>query len=361
MEDCLMTRKIYFPKHKIIISGIGTGGHYFPALVVAEELMKRNIEVIFLVRKGYMEEKVAQDYGLKIFQIKSRPFYGKTLFTKFIFCFCLMYSIYKLVVLTKNSIGLAFGGFGSLPLIISCLLNRSNFFIFDPNRVPGRATRLFATRATNVFLGLPPHTKPKGKYIVTGIPVRAPFKKQLSKRQWRRAHRERRLLFIGGSQGARLLNRYALSLARVLPKIFQLTIISGHRDYAWVYDQRDSRTTVIAFSDSPWYEIHTADIIISRAGALAGYEILCLSKPTIFIPYPYAIDNHQYYNAEYFSSIGNAIVVDEKDVTTELLVEKINELLHCKTKAKTGIITDAEIKIADLILKEHKTRCTYVW
>jgi UDP-N-acetylglucosamine--N-acetylmuramyl-(pentapeptide) pyrophosphoryl-undecaprenol N-acetylglucosamine transferase len=357
MENHLMAKKIHYTKNKIIISGIGTGGHYFPALVIAEELMKRNIEVIFLVRKGYMEEKVAQNYGLKIFYIKSQPFYGKTLFAKLIFCFCLIYSIYRLAVLTKNSIGLAFGGFGSLPLIISCLLNRSNFFIFDPNRVPGRATRLFATQATNVFLGLPPETKPKGKYIVTGIPVRGPFKKQLIIRQRRRTYRGKHLLFIGGSQGARLLSRYALSLGHILPKKFKLTIISGHRDYAWVNGQKDSRTTVIAFSNSPWCEIRAADIIISRAGALAGYEILFLNKPTIFIPYPYAIDNHQYYNAEYFSSIGNAIVIDEKDVTTELLVEKINELLHCKAKSKIGIITDAENKIADLILAESKARC----
>jgi UDP-N-acetylglucosamine--N-acetylmuramyl-(pentapeptide) pyrophosphoryl-undecaprenol N-acetylglucosamine transferase len=360
MENCLMTEHIHCIKRKIIISGIGTGGHYFPALVVAEELIKRNVEVIFLARKGYMEEKIAQNYGLKIFYIKSRPFYGKTLFAKLIFCFSLMYSIYKLAVLTKNNIGLTFGGFGSLPLIISCLLNRSNFFIFDPNRVPGRATRLFTTQATSVFLGLPPQTKPKGKYIVTGIPVRAQFKEQLTKRQQRRTYREKYLLFIGGSQGARLLNRYALSLAHVLPQRFKITIISGHRDYAWVNEQKDSRTTVIAFTDSPWCEIHVADIVISRAGALAGYEILFLSKPTIFIPYPYAIDNHQYYNAEYFSSIGDAIVIDEKDVTTELLMEKINELLNYKAERKTGVITDAESKIANAILEESETRCTYV-
>ncbi|KPJ72410.1 hypothetical protein AMJ52_06420 [candidate division TA06 bacterium DG_78] len=356
-----MAKPIHCKKRKVIISGIGTGGHYFPALVVAEELIKRNVETVFLVRKGHIEEKVVLNYGLKVFYIKSHPFYGKTLFAKVIFCFYLMYSIYKLSVLTKNSIGFAFGGFGSLPLVVSCLLNRSNFFIFDPNRVPGRATRLFAAQATNVFLGLPPKTKPKGKCIVTGIPVRTPFKKELSKRQQRRTSRGKHLLFIGGSQGARLLNSYALSLSEILPKGFKITIISGHRDYAWVNEQKDSRTAVISFSDSPWCEINAADIVISRAGALVGYEILFLNKPTIFIPFPYAIDNHQYYNAEYFSSIGNAIMIEEKDVTTELLVEKINEVFHYRTKRKTGVVINAEKKIADVVLKESEMRCRYVW
>lgn len=359
MNGCVQTTN--GKRHKIVISGIGTGGHYFPAIVVAEELMRRNVDVVFLVRNGYMEEKVAQRYGLKVFYIKSRPYYGKSLFGKFVFFFYLIYSMYKLAALTKNSIGFAFGGFGSLPLIISCLFNRSIFFIFDPNRVPGRATRLFAAKAKKVFLGLPPKTKMRGKTAVTGIPVRTSFKKQINETRRRSDRYRKDLLFIGGSQGARRLNNYALSLAKVLPERFKITVISGHRDYAWVNKQKDSRTTVISFSDCPWLEIKEADVVISRAGALAGYEILSLKKPTIFIPFPYAIDNHQYYNAEYFSRIGSATVIEERNVTSELLLEKIKELLHCRIKRISEISFDAEKKIADIILGANKMRYDHVW
>ena len=335
---------------KIIISGVGTGGHYFPAVVVAEELMRRKVDVIFLVRKGYMEEKVAHGFGLKIFYIKSRPFYGKSIFEKFIFSFYLIYSICKLATLTKNSIGFAFGGFGSLPLIISCLFNRSTFFIFDPNRIPGRATNLFAAKAKKIFLGLPPKTTIRGEAMVTGIPVRSQFKKQPNKIRTRSSRKEKIILFIGGSQGARRLNSFALALAKMLPKKDKLTIISGNRDYNWVDKEKDARTKVIAFSDCPWQEIKDADIVISRAGALAGYEIISLNKPTIFIPFPYATDSHQYYNAEYFTRIGNAIMIEEEDVTNELLKIKIEEMVKSRVKKKNSIIFDAERKIVDVIL-----------
>ncbi len=338
----------------IVISGIGTGGHYFPALVVALELVRRKKDVILLVRRGYAEEKIAQMHGLKTAAINPKPFYGRSFLTKLFSIISLMRSVLDINKITKHVVAVAFGGFGALPLIASCVMNRSPFFLFEPNRIPGRATRLFSTRAKKILLGMPLATSLKGNTVITGIPLRRGFKKQISRQ--RRTSPKKRVLFIGGSQGARTLNRLALQVQSVLPQNYRIVIISGRRDYEWVNAQRNGRTTVIPFTLSPWEEITQASVVVSRAGALAGYEILALSKAAVFVPFPFAIDNHQYYNAEYFSHIADSAVVEEKDLTADALVHFIEKTVHGKKQREPGIIIDAEKRIADVIVREGCTR-----
>jgi UDP-N-acetylglucosamine--N-acetylmuramyl-(pentapeptide) pyrophosphoryl-undecaprenol N-acetylglucosamine transferase len=352
-KNTMPMRKIRGIKPQIIISGIGTGGHYFPALVVAKELKNRKIDVIFLVRKGCFEEKMAKIYNLQTFIIKPKGYYGKSLEKKILSLCSIVYSLYLLQPITKKIMGIAFGGFGALPLILSCIINRCPYYLFESNRIPGRVTKLFLSRARRVFLGMPFLTELPNNCVVTGIPIRKDFKRKIH-RFSKTAEGQKKVLFYGGSQGAHRLNKLALELQEILPKKYQLTIISGKRDYHWVNSQKNGRTKVIAFTTTPWDEICNADLIVSRSGALAGYEILSANKPTIFIPYPYAVDDHQYYNAEYFSSIGNAIVVREKMMTKKMIVETIIELMKRKTKKEPNIVHNAEQKIADEILREIK-------
>ncbi len=339
-------------KPKIIISGIGSGGHYFPAVVTAIELLRRRCDVFFLVRKGFQEEKIAQRYGLKTFLISSRPFFGKSFFGKMIFAFILLHSVFRLHALTRGGIGLAFGGFGAVPLNISCLLNRSPFYVFEPNRVPGRATRFFTRSARRVFLGLPPVAPVYGRISITGIPIRREFKKDRRPAGNRRPIGKVRVLIYGGSQGARFLNDMALALQDIIPGNWYLTIISGIRDYARVISSKKVGTHVIPFSETPWEEIRRSDILVSRAGALAGYEILALGKKVVFVPFPHAIDDHQYHNALYFAEIGDALLRVEKGLTPRDVANCIHELMKHKRGKQTSLILDAEKKMADLMLKD---------
>ncbi len=337
---------------KVVISGIGTGGHFFPAVVVAQELLKRKVDVIFLVRKGYFEEEVATIYGLKTIAVKSAAFYGASLFRKFFSIFALIYSVCLIIPITKNVVGIAFGGFGALPLLISCVVNRSAFYLFEPNRIPGRATKLFASKAKRIFLGLGLSLPLKGNSVITGVPIRPQFRIHFMKNQKKKA-RDKKVLFLGGSQGARRLNKFALDIQRLLPQEYAIIILCGKRDFSWVNSRRNGRTRVVSFTFSPWDEMQDADVIVSRSGALAGYEILFSNTPTIFIPFPYAIDDHQYYNAEHFSQIGNAVVMRERSLTEKMLVKKIMELARINRK-KSTISLDAEKRIVDIILKDNR-------
>ena len=338
---------------RIIVGGIGTGGHYFPAVVVANELMKRKFDVVFLARKGFAEEAVAHRYGLKTFSINPRPFYGKSLFVRFLFVLSLIYSIYRLHALTRHAVGLAFGGFGAVPLAVSCMMNRSIFYIFEPNRVPGRATQRFAARAKRVFLGLPLVNDINAPTVLTGVPIRHEFLDSPRRTRGKVVRGIVSILVYGGSQGAQRLNDLALQLQEIIPKKWLLTIIAGQRDCARVMRSKGKRTRVIPFTDEPWQEIRQADLIISRAGALAGYEILALDKRVIWIPFPYAIDDHQYHNALYFVRLGDALVQQENDLTAQTLVRCIHELLSRKRTRGTRIIRDADKRIVDYIVQDR--------
>jgi UDP-N-acetylglucosamine--N-acetylmuramyl-(pentapeptide) pyrophosphoryl-undecaprenol N-acetylglucosamine transferase len=335
---------------RIIVCGIGTGGHYFPAIVVAQALQRRAVDVIFLVRSGHQEEKVAHEFGLKTFSIDARPYYGKPLVGKMLFILSLVCAIYRLHVLTSQAIALAFGGFGAVPLLLSCMINRSAYYIFEPNRVPGRATRRFASGAKRIFLGLPSILELKDSPLVTGIPVRKEFKERPSDVGRGKKAKTVNVLFYGGSQGARRLNDLALELPTLLPKNWHFTIISGTHDYERVSRQKGLQTRVLPFTENPWEEIRAADVIVSRAGALAGYEILCLEKRVIFVPFPYATDNHQYYNAEYFARVGEAVVLEEENLTGELLSRQLCELYRKKVHRSARVVKDAEEKIVDVVL-----------
>lgn len=336
-------------KHKIVVSAIGTGGHYFPAIIVAKELIERGAEVIVLVRKGYHEDKVAQKYGLRTFAVKARAFYGKTFIAKIIAVLLFIYSSVLVVSLIKDARGIAFGGFGTLPLVLACLIKRRDFFLFEPNRKPGRATKFFASRAKAVFLGMPLVDRIKGRLFLTGIPIRPGFKMVMNAHITKK-RKFNTILFLGGSGGSRTVNKLALAMQQIIPDNYELVIVSGHRDYTWVSKKSLGRTRVIAFTLTPWCEIQNADAIVARAGALAGYEILATNKPVVFIPFPYAIDDHQYHNAEYFASSANALVMREEQAICQDVFEEISKLMS-GPKKKPNIIWDAEKHIADIIMK----------
>jgi UDP-N-acetylglucosamine--N-acetylmuramyl-(pentapeptide) pyrophosphoryl-undecaprenol N-acetylglucosamine transferase len=335
---------------RIVVGGIGTGGHYFPAIVVAQALQQRSFNTIFLARRGSMEEKAARTCGLRVFTVNAKPFYGKSLLRKLMFIFSLLFSVYRLHALTSHGIALAFGGFGAVPLILSCWMNRSDYYIFEPNRVPGRATMRFASRAKRVFLGLGSVSGLQRRAVVTGIPVRKEFKTGAAGFLRRSKSGTRSILFYGGSQGARRLNDLALELQGMLSNQWRFTIICGTHDHERLMRLKTDHTRVLPFTNKPWEEIVNADIIVSRSGALAGYELLCLDKKVIFIPFPHAIDDHQYYNAEYFARIGDAIFIREEDLSAEILATRIRELLNRKRVSKTRIVKDAEAKIVEYIL-----------
>lgn len=334
----------------VIISGIGTGGHYFPAVVVAKEFMKYNCGVIFLVRRGFPEETIAEEYNLKTFKIAPKPYYGKSLINKLVALVKVIEAVAKLNTIVKNGVGISFGGFGSLPLILSCILKHRPFYLFEPNRIPGRTTKLFARRAHKIFLGMPCKIKIKGNTMITGIPVRKEFKKfDIHKTG------PKTVLFLGGSQGAKKLNEWAIKLQNILPQNYKIIIISGRRDFEWVNKSKDARTEIIPFTTKPWEIIARADVVISRAGALSGYELMIMKKPILFVPFPFAIDNHQYYNAEYFAQMPNVKIALEQDLNVNLLLKVIMELIDNEKRYKTQdykLVLNAEKVIVETVIKE---------
>ncbi len=340
---------IGYASRSFIISGVGTGGHYFPAIVIARELKRRGRDVLLLVRRGFPEESAAHRHGLETFGIPAQGFYGTSMMRKLTALISYARAAYRLNGIVKRTTAIAFGGFGALPLVAVCVLRRCDFYLFEPNRVPGRATRFLAPRAKMVFLGMPPVEVVAGNTIVTGIPLRHEFTSHRGT-GIRRSYKKT-ILFFGGSGGAQRLNELALELQHILPARYTLVIISGHRDYEWVMERKAKRTRVMPFSHQPWIELKKADVVVSRSGALTGYEILSSNVPAVFIPYPHAVDDHQWHNAQYFVSQSGGMVIRQEDITASRLAEAIKKL-SARKRQRTPVANAAEKKIADIITAE---------
>ncbi len=336
-------------KGPIVISGIGTGGHYFPAAVVGREFQRRHCQVMFLVRPASPEESMARSFGLPAIRVKARGFYGKTVLGKIQSLLAFLQAVCRLLPIVRGAVAVTFGGYGSLPLIAACLIRRRPFFLFEANRIPGRATRMFAARAQRVFLGLPLQGTIAGLTQMTGVPIRDEFKHSDADRL---TARNPVVLILGGSQGARRLNQLGIELKGSLPVSYRIVIISGERDYPWVVGSQNGRTRVIPFTTTPWVEFAAANVIVSRAGALAGYEILATRKPTIFIPFPSAIDDHQLFNARYFVEAGGGRLIEESGLTAASLAAAIQDLVERRGVPRSEIMLDAEHRIVDAVLGE---------
>jgi UDP-N-acetylglucosamine--N-acetylmuramyl-(pentapeptide) pyrophosphoryl-undecaprenol N-acetylglucosamine transferase len=115
--------------------------------------------------------------------------------------------------------------------------------------------------------------------------------------------------------------------------------------------RRTKRTRVIPFSHQPWLELNRADVVISRSGALTGYEILSSNIPAVFIPYPYAVDDHQWHNAQYFASQSGGMVIRQEDITVSRLAGAIRKL-SARKRQRVPVVNNAEKRIADIITAE---------
>lgn len=336
---------------RIIVSGIGTGGHYFPALVVAREFQARGNDVLFLARPGAADEVAARRAGLEVFTISPLAFSGKDLARKVQSLLAFAAATARMIALVHHPcVGMSFGGFGALPLIAACIIRRRTYYLFEANRLPGRATRCFSRRSRRTFLGIPTMIPIAGRTTLTGIPLRTEFRRP---RATVLTDRTFQVLIIGGSQGARRLNEVGLDLAAQLPEPWRVVIVSGDRDYSSIMSRAGARTSVIRFSDEPWKDFASSDVIVSRSGALAAYEISVMGRGAVFVPFPFAVDDHQRHNAEYFARCTGAIVLDEAAVTPKVLADAVLRQAETTMRKESPLPTDAEKTIVDIVTADN--------
>lgn len=318
----------------------GTGGHLIPGIAIAEELLQRGEEVLFISGKRPIERKILKDRPFLVKELEVEGLVGRPLKDKARALFKLFratLSAYGLLKKYAPSVVIAEGGYVSVPVILSARLLRVKCALHEQNLLPGRANRLLSRIVDRVFIGFPESKAhfPAEKTILSGNPVR---KELLRPRA--REHRGPGLLILGGSLGARFLNDLMLKIAsRLFSEIPNLLLIhqTGHEDYERIkgeyeklglWEGHKDRIKILPFIEDMGWAYGEADLVIARAGASTLSELIALKKPALLIPYPYAADRHQDKNAEVLARAGAALVFKQEDLEVEKFLKSLLALMQ---------------------------------
>jgi len=359
----------------VMISGGGTGGHIFPAVSIAQEIKARypDCHILFVGAKGKMEmEKVPQAgfpiKGLPISGIQRKLSLGNLLLP-FKLIYCVAYSIF-LIARYRPQVVIGVGGFASGPLLIAASILFRRIVIQEQNSFPGITNRILARRASLICVAYPGMEKffPPSRIRVTGNPVRksllgVPDISVSEARSFFSIPPGKRVLFVtGGSLGARSVNE---AVAAFIPKLedngIHLIWQTGKpfigRAHEVVVGKYKSQVYVTDFLAEMNLAYAAADLVVSRAGAGAISEIAIAGVPSILVPYPFAAEDHQTFNAKALSENGAALLIADKLVGQEL-ERQVTEILRDETRRvqmkdslKKFARTDATQMIVDEIEK----------
>jgi UDP-N-acetylglucosamine--N-acetylmuramyl-(pentapeptide) pyrophosphoryl-undecaprenol N-acetylglucosamine transferase len=323
---------------KVMIMAGGTGGHVFPALAVAEELRAADVAVSWLGTRAGIEAELVPSNGIKLNYLDIEGIRGRGLIALLKAPLLLWRSIRQaLSVLSEYQpqVVLGMGGFASGPGAVAARLKGIPIVIHEQNSVAGTTNRIVARIARRVLQGFPDALK-RGEWC--GNPVR-PSIANMSPPDERFAERSGtlKLLVLGGSRGALAINKIlpqALALvdSAIRPQVKHQAGKLHWEQTAELYKAAGVEAQVVPFIDQMDEAYSWADFAICRAGALTVAELTCAGLGSILIPFPYAIDDHQTVNGQLLVEQGSALMIQQKELTVEMLAEKITDLCNSRSR-----------------------------
>ncbi|MDR1381494.1 MAG: undecaprenyldiphospho-muramoylpentapeptide beta-N-acetylglucosaminyltransferase [Tannerella sp.] len=314
--------------YKIIISGGGTGGHIFPAISIANELRRRfpDAEILFVGAKGRMEMERVPAAGYEILGLPVCGFNRAHILKNFSVIIRLIRSLRmagKIIRDFKPDIAVGVGGYASGPTLWKASSLRVPVLIQEQNSYAGVTNRLLAGRAAGICVAYRGMDKffPAGRTVITGNPVRKDIEDLRGKdpeamNYFGLETGRPVLLVVGGSLGARTINRGVLrGLRSLLDAGTQVIWQTGRNYYDSVRDElRDADCRGLWFSDfisRMDYAYAAADLVVSRAGAGTISELCLLGKPAILVPSPNVSEDHQTRNARALSDNNAAVLIPD--------------------------------------------------
>jgi UDP-N-acetylglucosamine--N-acetylmuramyl-(pentapeptide) pyrophosphoryl-undecaprenol N-acetylglucosamine transferase len=303
---------------RLFIAGGGTGGHLYPGVAVADRLKGSEVEIMFLVSDRGLEKKILTERGYSFCEQPQTPLKGVSIAVRIRSMFRLFKGVLGMLGrIGKEDTVLLTGGFAAGAPAIAAVLKGAGLYIHEQNSVMGLTNRLFARFCKKVFLSFDDTRGAKGKTDVSGNPVRAGFESFKPKER-----QGRRVLVLGGSQGSRFLNRLLAESAKMLQEEgFEIVHQTGLK----LFDEAKadyeaagadmSRIELKSYIDNVFSEYKAADVIVARAGSGTVFEATYSKRPSVFVPFAGAADNHQYHNARYAERQGTAKILEEKEAT----------------------------------------------
>ncbi len=335
---------------RLVIAGGGTGGHLYPGIAVAREALRRqpSARVSFVGTARGIESRILPREGFELDVIRSSGLKGKSVWTRLRGAALVPVSLvdaWRAVSRRRPQVVVGVGGYSSGPVVLVASVRGIPTVVLEQNVVPGLTNRLLArwVRAAAVaydetlsYFG--------GKGFVSGNPVRAEFVTEAGAVSTGTSADRARVLVVGGSQGARAINRAmaeaAAAFTRMAP-VPSLVHQTGESDLSMVrdaYARAGLDARVESFLDPMAPEMVRADLVVCRAGATTLAELAAIGKPAVLVPFPAATDDHQRRNAAVLSEAGAAVVVDERELDGERLSKTVADLVADRPRlARMGL------------------------
>jgi UDP-N-acetylglucosamine--N-acetylmuramyl-(pentapeptide) pyrophosphoryl-undecaprenol N-acetylglucosamine transferase len=357
---------------KVIIAGGGTGGHIFPAVAIANALKKQepSLTILFIGAKGKMEmEKVPQaGYDIRGLDIagfnRSSLIKNISLPFKVIKSFVQVSSIFK--AFGPDAV-IGVGGYSTFPVLRYAQSKNIPTFIHESNSFAGKSNILLGKKATKIFVSGEGMEKffPKDKIAITGNPIRKTIAEMNIGREegirfFQLDPAKKTVLVTGGSLGAKNINEeVAASIDEFAKNDLQLIWQAGKSYADKAKEAAKGKTNVWTndFISQMEYAFAAADVVVSRSGAMAVAELSVVKKPAIFVPFPFATEDHQTVNAKRLADKNAALIVTDQDVKTQLLPTIValtkdeNKQNELKKNIAGFAIKDADEVIAKQILR----------
>jgi UDP-N-acetylglucosamine--N-acetylmuramyl-(pentapeptide) pyrophosphoryl-undecaprenol N-acetylglucosamine transferase len=343
------------------MAGGGTGGHLYPALAIADKIVRRDqdSEILFIGAKKEVSTGIIESGGYKLVKIDVRGFDRKHPTRNVAAIRALASSgvqIRRILKEFKPDAVVGTGGYVSGPVIREAHRRGIPTFIHEQNVIPGVANKLAARYADEIFVAFAPakgyfKEKDRVKVTVTGNPVRRAFITAGAvdyRAKLGLAPSSMAVMAFGGSQGANRINEVVSEMLTGLDtgvlagSKIDFFFLTGKRQYFEILEKLTSagvtgmtgsgHVRLIDYTEAIHEYYAASDIIIARSGALTVSEIAAMSKASILIPSPNVTNNHQYYNAKVLADAGAAVIMDEQDLSPLSLADEIMRLSSNKER-----------------------------
>lgn len=365
----------------ILFAAGGTGGHINPALSVAQEIRSRrpDAHLLFVGTKDKMEATLVPKAGFDFATIDITGFQRSFAPADLIYN---LGTLRRLLFVTgqckriiedfKPDVAVGFGGYVSGPVLRTAHKMGVKIALHEQNAFPGKTNIALSRYADSVMLTYPgaaEHLKSTQSPVITGLPVRTEIltaDREEARKKLGIPSDRYLILSTGGSLGAEALNRV---MGEVIPACAGKPLVFMHgcgKAGTWVIDELHKKgvatdgtggVTVSEYIYDMASYLAAADLVVSRAGASSLAEIQALGRAAVMVPYPYAAENHQYYNAKSLADRDAGIVIEQKDLTAQKLLAIIDDLLADPEKyrqmgrnARAMAKSDAQKHIADIVL-----------
>ena len=357
-------------RNRIILSGGGTGGHIYPAISIASELLFRdkNSEILFVGANHKMEMQIVPKYGFDILGLWISGFNRTNFLKNILVPLKLLISVFQSLIIIKKfkpNVVIGTGGYASGPIMYVANLLNIPTLIQEQNSYPGITNKLLSKRVNKICVSYENLEKyfPKNKIVITGNPVRSNISKYSDLfdkgiKSFDLNANKKTMLVIGGSLGSREINKAIYSIQDYLKYINLQVIWQCGKLYYEEYKQKDisSDIKLYDFLDDIALAYSVSDFIISRAGASSVSELSIVGKPVIFIPSPNVAEDHQLKNALAVVKKEGALLVEEKNINDlKKSISELNSSSELRNKLSKNIkktaFTNATSDIVDEINK----------